>query len=215
LLGYPTAFGQVECIKLVSAGSYTEKRIGYLGLSQLLDESSEILMLVTSSIQKDLSAKENYIVALGLTAIAEVSTADMCRELYPTVKKLMSSNSPYIRQRACLATIRIIRSIPDCIEDFLEVIEACIKDSHQSVQMACITLCNEICKTEPSIVKKFKKHVGQLIKTLKSLLMSGYAPEYEIGGVKDPFLQVKILELMGRIGAKNSDASDEMSDILA
>jgi len=80
-----------------------------------------------------LSAKENYIVALGLTAIAEVSTADMCRELYPTVKKLMSSNSPYIRQRACLATIRIIRNIPDCIEDFLEIIEACIKDSHQSV----------------------------------------------------------------------------------
>lgn len=33
LLGYPTAFGQVECIKLVSAPSYTEKRIGYLGLS--------------------------------------------------------------------------------------------------------------------------------------------------------------------------------------
>jgi len=45
--------------------------------------------------------------------------------------------------------------------------------------------------------------------------MSGYAPEYEIGGVKDPFLQVKILELMGRIGSNNSDASDEMSDVLA
>jgi AP-1 complex subunit gamma-1 len=45
--------------------------------------------------------------------------------------------------------------------------------------------------------------------------MSGYAPEYEIGGVKDPFLQVKIIELMGRIGQNNSEASDEMSDILA
>lgn len=54
-----------------------------------------------------------------------------------------------------------------------------------------------------------------LIKTLKSLLMSGYAPEYEIGGVKDPFLQVKIIEIMGRIGHGNSEASDEMSDILA
>jgi AP-1 complex subunit gamma-1 len=46
-------------------------------------------------------------------------------------------------------------------------------------------------------------------------MMSGYAPEYEIGGVKDPFLQVKILELLGHIGKGNSDASDEMSDILA
>lgn len=97
LLGYPTAFGQVECIKLVSAPTYTEKRIGYLGLSQLLDESSDILMLVTNSIKRDLNAKESYVVALGLTAIAEVSTAEMCRELYPEVKKLMKSNSPYIR----------------------------------------------------------------------------------------------------------------------
>ena len=215
LLGYPTAFGQVECIKLVSAPSYTEKRIGYLGLSQLLDESSDILMLVTSSILKDLAAKENYIVALGLTAIAEVSTADMCRELYPAVKKHMKSSSPYIRQRACLAAVRIIKNIPDTIEDFMEIIAELIKDSSQSVMMAVVTLCNEICKTDASFVKKFRKHLGQLIKTLKSLLMSGYAPEYEIGGVKDPFLQVKIIELMGRIGQKNSDASDEMSDILA
>lgn len=36
-----------------------------------------------------------------------------------------------------------------------------------------------------------------------------------MGGVKDPFLQVKILELFGYIGHKNEDATDEMSDILA
>lgn len=54
-----------------------------------------------------------------------------------------------------------------------------------------------------------------MAKTLKNLLMSGYAPEYEIGGVKDPFLQVKILELLGKLGHGNSEASDEMSDVLA
>lgn len=54
--------------------------------------------------------------------------------------------------------------------------------------MACVTLMNEICKVDPLFVKQFRKHLASLIKTLKSLLMSGYAPEYEIGGVKDPFL---------------------------
>jgi AP-1 complex subunit gamma-1 len=33
LLGYPTHFGQFECIKCVSSNNFTEKRIGYLGLS--------------------------------------------------------------------------------------------------------------------------------------------------------------------------------------
>ena len=36
-----------------------------------------------------------------------------------------------------------------------------------------------------------------------------------MGGVKDPFLQVKILELFGYIGQKNEESTDEMGDILA
>ena len=68
LLGYPVQFGQVECIKLVASPNFTEKRIGYLGLSQLLNEGNEILMMVTSSIMKDLNEpNNNYVVALGLT----------------------------------------------------------------------------------------------------------------------------------------------------
>ena len=97
-MGYPTHFGQIECVKLVASANFTEKRIGYLGLSQLMDESSDILILVTSSIKKDLNDKgNNFVIALGLTAIAEISTDYMCRELYPEVKRLMKSGSPYIR----------------------------------------------------------------------------------------------------------------------
>lgn len=124
MLGYPTHFGQIECVKLVASANFTEKRIGYLGLSQLLDESSEILILVTSSIKKDLNEKgNNFVIALGLTAIAEISTDYMCRELYPEVKRLMKSSSPYIKQKAILAAIRTLKNIPDTIEDFLEIID--------------------------------------------------------------------------------------------
>jgi AP-1 complex subunit gamma-1 len=81
--------------------------------------------------------------------------------------------------------------------------------------MATITLMNEILRIDNTFVKSFRKYVSTLVRTLKNLLMSGYNPEYEIGGVKDPFLQVKILELLRRLGEKNSEATDEMTDILA
>lgn len=32
----------------------------------------------------------------------------------------------------------------------------------------------------------------QLCKILRSLLMSGFAPEHDVGGITDPFLQVKV-----------------------
>jgi hypothetical protein len=36
------------------------------------------------------------------------------------------------------------------------------------------------------------RHVPQLCKILRSLLMAGYAPEHDVGGITDPFLQVKV-----------------------
>jgi AP-1 complex subunit gamma-1 len=52
MLGFPTHFGQMECIKLIAAVSFPEKRIGYLGLMLLLDERQEVLLLVTNSLKK-------------------------------------------------------------------------------------------------------------------------------------------------------------------
>lgn len=89
-----------------------------------MDESTDILMMVTNQIKKDLNEKgNNFVIALGLTAIAEISTEHMCRELYSEVKRLMKSSSAYIKQKAILAAIRTIKNIPDVIEDFLEIID--------------------------------------------------------------------------------------------
>jgi len=51
----------------------------------------------------------------------------------------------------------------------------------------------EILRVDDSFIKAFRKYVAPLVRTLKNLLTSGYLPEYDVGGVKDPFLQVKIL----------------------
>jgi len=181
-----------------------------------MNESSELLMMVTQAIKNDLnSSTSNFIVALGLTSIAEISTEDMCRELYTEVKKLMKSTSSYIKKKAILAAVRIIKNIPDTIDDFLEVIDVLINEHSHSITLATMTLIQEIIKIEPERASELRKYTKILIKILKNLIHSGYAPEYDIQGIKDPFLQVKIIRVLGFLGEGNADASDDMNDILA
>jgi AP-1 complex subunit gamma-1 len=52
MLGYPTQFGALEVIALCAQPQFTAKRIGYLGLMLLLDEDTELLMMVTNSLRQ-------------------------------------------------------------------------------------------------------------------------------------------------------------------
>lgn len=170
-----------------------------------MDESTEILMMVTQSIQKDLnnSAGNTHVIALALTAIAEISTSDMCKSVYMDVKKQMRNASNAIKVKACLAALRIIKQMPEAIDDFLETLDNLIYEKSQSVLMATVTFMIEICRYDKKYATKFKKYVSNLVRILKNLLIHNSQPEYEMGGVKDPFLQVKILELFGYIGHKS------------
>ena len=52
MLGYPTQFAHLECLKLIVSEFFADKRVGYLGLALLVDEESEVLLLVTNSLRK-------------------------------------------------------------------------------------------------------------------------------------------------------------------
>lgn len=53
------------------------------------------------------------------------------------------------------------------------------------------------------------------MKVLKDIVNSPYAPEYDVSGIADPFLHIRLLRLLRVLGHGDADASDAMNDILA
>jgi AP-1 complex subunit gamma-1 len=215
MLGYPTHFGQMECLKLISAQSFPEKRIGYLGLTLLLTENTEVLMLVTNSLKVDLTNQNQYIVALSLIAIGNLSTQDMARDVASDVEKLLRSNNSYLRKKAALATIRLLKKEPDLIEHMSERIVGLLKDRSHGVLITGIQLMTEVIEQQPEMADEYRRLVPSLVRLLRNFISMGYSPEHDVSGITDPFLQVKLLRLLRYLGKGNEEASDHMNDVLA
>ncbi|XP_065860988.1 AP-1 complex subunit gamma-2-like [Euphorbia lathyris] len=216
MLGYPTHFGQMECLKLIASSGFPEKRIGYLGLMLLLDERQEVLMLVTNSLKQDLNHSNQYIVGLALCALGNICSAEMARDLAPEVERLLQFRDPNIRKKAALCSIRIIKKVPDLAENFINPAAALLKEKHHGVLITGIQLCTDLCKVSPEAHEYFrKKCTDGLVRTLRDVVNSPYAPEYDIAGITDPFLHIRLLKLLRILGQGDADASDSMNDILA
>jgi AP-1 complex subunit gamma-1 len=101
------------------------------------------------------------------------------------------------------------------LESFMEKAPRLLEDRSHSVLLAGVTLMQDICALEPAAVEAYRAHVPLLCRILRSLIMGGFAPDYDVSGTNDPFLQVAILRLLRLLGRGSAEASDAMSDVLA
>lgn len=133
--------------------------------------------------------------------------------------------------QAALCALRVIRRVPDLMDHFTSKAKALLQDRNHGVLLTGITLVTEMCAGDEGICSTFRQvccrmtdnittflmsqATGLLVKHLKTLVTTGYSPEHDVGGITDPFLQVKILRLLRLLGKGDARASEEMNDILA
>ena len=145
----------------------------------------------------------------------------MSRDLFTQIETLLSTANPYIRRKAALCAMRICRKVPDLQEHFVEKAKLLLSDRNHGVLLCGLTFVTSMCEAdeveggEEGIVDMFRPLTGGLVRTLKGLASSGYAPEHDVNGITDPFLQVKILRLLRVLGRGDARTSELINDILA
>uniref|UniRef100_A0A8C2EMU7 AP-1 complex subunit gamma n=1 Tax=Cyprinus carpio TaxID=7962 RepID=A0A8C2EMU7_CYPCA len=218
MLGYPAHFGQMECVRLIASTRYSEKRIGYLGAMMLLDENQDASLLITNSIKNDLSHSSQYVQSLALCTLACMGSAEMCRDLAPEIERLLRASNSYIKKKATLCAVHIIRKVPELAELFTPSARSLLSEKNHGVLHGAVVLITELCEHNPGTLDQFRKviqAVPELVQIMKGLVTSSYSPEHNVAGISDPFLQVRILRLLRILGHNNDTASDAMNDLLA
>lgn len=176
---------------------------------------------IQANVYSDLNHNNQYIVGLALCTLGNIASIEMARDLFPEVETILASSNPYIRRKAALCAMRICRKVPDLQEHFIDKAKVLVSDRNHGVMLTGLTLVTSMCEAdeeeggELGVVDTFRPLTGGLVKSLKNLSQSGYAPEHDVTGITDPFLQVKILRLLRILGTGDAQISEQINDILA
>lgn len=113
----------------------------------------------------------------------------------------------------CAASL--VGRVPELAEHFEPRINGLILDKNHAVILGGLALFERLCVVMPSLVSRSKRSLlTSLIARLQQLCSSTYAADYDIGGLCDPFLQIKILRVLRLLGKDDVQASEQMTDVL-
>ena len=99
MIGYDISWAGFNIIEVMSSSRFTEKRIGYLAAVQSFHPETEVLMLTTNMIRKDLNSPNMYDAGIALSSLACFMSPDLARDLSGDIMTMLTSTKPYLRKK--------------------------------------------------------------------------------------------------------------------
>lgn len=99
MIGYDISWAGFNIIEVMSSSRFTEKRVGYLAAVQSFHPETEVLMLTTNMIRKDLNSPNMYDAGIALSSLACFMSPDLARDLSGDIMTMLTSTKPYLRKK--------------------------------------------------------------------------------------------------------------------
>lgn len=149
MLGYDVSWAAFNIIEVMSSSKFTFKRIGYLAASQCFHEGTDVIMLTTNQIRKDLSSPNQYDTGVALTGLSCFVTPDLARDLANDIMTLMSHTKPYIRKKAVLIMYKVFLKYPESLRPAFPRLKEKLEDPDPGVQSAAVNVICELARRNP------------------------------------------------------------------
>ncbi|XP_005107703.1 AP-3 complex subunit delta-1 isoform X2 [Aplysia californica] len=149
MLGYDISWAAFNIIEVMSSTKFTFKRIGYLAASQSFHEETDVLMLTTNMIRKDMSSQNMYDSGVALNGLSCFITPDLARDLANDIMTLMTSSRPYLRKKAVLIMYKVFLQFPEALRPAFPRLKEKLEDPDPGVQSAAVNVICELARKNP------------------------------------------------------------------
>ncbi|KAF8273827.1 adaptin N terminal region-domain-containing protein [Lactarius quietus] len=194
------SWASFHVVEVMSSPKYHLKTVGYLAATQSFGPDTDVLMLTTNLLKKDLTSNPNDI-AVSLNGLSNTVSPDLARDLSNDVVTMLSHSRPNIRKRAVIAVYKALIKYPEAAPFALTRLTEKLEDQDLGVVAATINVLCELVRREPRDYLSLAPQLFRLMTTssnnwmlIKLIKLFGFLSPHEPRLVKK--LQPPITELI-------------------
>ena len=202
MLGHDASFSHIYAVNLTQSKNLLVKRIGYLAATLFIDENSEMIILMISTIQKDLQSQNHLEVLAALNCLSKLSNQSVMMVVNDAVVSLLDHQHEMIRKKAVMVLIKFNKIQP--VDQMDVKMKKALCDKDPSVMACALNYFLDECKKRP---RDYQDLVNHFVIILKQIIDHRLPRDYDYHRIPAPWVQTKILEILSYLGADNEEAS--------
>jgi len=149
MLGYDMSWASFLVIETMSMSRFAHKRMGYLAASQSFTEETDVVLLTTNLLKKELVSDQAYNIGLALNCLSNIVTMDLARDLLQDTVNMMSNPKPYIRKKAVTTMYKLYIKYPQGLRLTFDKLKEHLDDPDISVVSATVNVVCELAHKNP------------------------------------------------------------------
>ena len=203
----------LQAVEMAASSSLFHKRTGYLVCGACLSPDHEFRFMLVNQMQRDLSSANVLECSGGVLACTSIITSDMVPAVAGEVTKLLSHDSATIRKKAILCLQRFYQLAPEVVtqEEMKKHVEKALCDKDPAVMGSTLNVIESLSLESKAL---FKHIVPSLVAILKQIGDRRLPAEYDYHRLPAPWMQMKIIRILGILGQADLVASQGMYEIL-
>ncbi|EKV17507.1 AP-3 complex subunit delta, putative [Penicillium digitatum PHI26] len=146
MFGYDMSWASFHVLEVMSSAKYLQKRVGYLGAVQSFRPDTEVLMLATNLLKKDIVTPRIPNMSLPLITLPHIITPSLAISLLPDLLSRLSHSSPVVRKKTIVCLYRLALVYPEALKLAWPKIKDHLMDDQEdgSVTTAAINVVCEL-----------------------------------------------------------------------
>ncbi|KAL2068675.1 hypothetical protein VTL71DRAFT_15013 [Oculimacula yallundae] len=145
MFGHDMSWASFHVLEVMSSAKYLQKRVGYLGAVQSFRPDTEVLMLATNLLKKDLTSTAITTMSLPIITLPHIITPSLALSVLSDLLPRLTHSHPTVRKKTIVTLYRLALVYPETLRPAWPKIKDRLMDEGEDPSVTA-AIVNVVCE---------------------------------------------------------------------